>query len=581
MRYLRMLTNAIAGGVLAAAYLTVLLLQLNPHVPLESATSMRWFATFVEFYGLYLGVGWYLAILARDAIASEPLRPAWVSVRLVAWIGALTAVGAAAVTWGNLNGFRGVLGAQAAERMRQGAMATTVSAGALVLIALVRYSFGRRGSRAAAGLLVVGLIFSVVVPLELRGPGDLPVPPARRRLAPVPLSTPPPRVHLLLIDGASFGLIRERVAAGQLPNFGRLLDRGASIYLATLKPTQVEPVWTAAATGKYPAKTGVRSNSIYRVGSDDADPIDLLPDFCFSIALADQGFIHFDPRTRASVGARPLWDILNDYGIASGITNWPLTYPARAPRGYMLSDLFDDGASSPLRTIDPRAGDPTTAAFIARDVFDAWIARPWQDVLPGTAPNEPQPDGLQSARWDRAYIESADQIDQEFVTRLTAIRLEGLEAFGHYDLREAQPELFGESSRYASRRSVLDRYYAYVDEQIGREVAALKGDDLLLVVSGFGMENESLTKRLLARVLGRPQLSGTHERAPDGFLLAYGANVTPGLDPRGSIVDLAPTVLYYMGLPVGRDMDGFARTDLFSRRFTIDHPVSYVATHEQ
>ena len=51
------------------------------------------------------------------------------------------------------------------------------------------------------------------------------------------------------------------MAAGQLPNFGTLLDRGATIDLATLKPTQAETVWAAAATGKYPPKNGVRSNS--------------------------------------------------------------------------------------------------------------------------------------------------------------------------------------------------------------------------------------------------------------------------------------------------------------------------------
>jgi hypothetical protein len=47
----------------------------------------------------------------------------------------------------------------------------------------------------------------------------------------------------------------------------------------------------------------------------------------------------------------------------------------------------------------------------------------------------------------------------------------------------------------------------------------------------------------------------------------------------GSIVDLAPTVLYYMGLHVGRDMDGYPRTDLFLRSFTHEHPVKEIATH--
>jgi hypothetical protein len=104
---------------------------------------------------------------------------------------------------------------------------------------------------------------------------------------------------------------------------------------------------------------------------------------------------------------------------------------------------------------------------------------------------------------------------------------------------------------------------------------------LLLVVSGFGMRPVSWTKREVARLLSQPDPNGSHESAPDGFLLAYGGNVARGQFPRGAIVDLAPTLLYYLGLPVGRDMDGFARTDLFLASYTVDHPLSYIATHEK
>ena len=81
-------------------------------------------------------------------------------------------------------------------------------------------------------------------------------------------------------------------------------------------------------------------------------------------------------------------------------------------------------------------------------------------------------------------------------------------------------------------------------------------------------------------LLGFAGSTGTHEPAPDGFLLAYGSHVAHGQFDRGSIVDIAPTVLYYMGLHIGRDMDGFARTDLFLRTYTLDRPVKYIATHE-
>jgi hypothetical protein len=90
-----------------------------------------------------------------------------------------------------------------------------------------------------------------------------------------------------------------------------------------------------------------------------------------------------------------------------------------------------------------------------------------------------------------------------------------------------------------------------------------------------------LSRRLLARLLGVSGLSGTHDQAPDGFLLAYGSNVASGQFRRGAILDLAPTVLYYLGVPVGRDMDGFARTDLFIRSFALERPVKYIASHEK
>jgi hypothetical protein len=180
-----------------------------------------------------------------------------------------------------------------------------------------------------------------------------------------------------------------------------------------------------------------------------------------------------------------------------------------------------------------------------------------------------------------AYAQAAVELEQKFATRLTAVRYEGLDIFGHTYLRDAQPEFFGESGRDDAPRSVLDRYYAYIDGEIGKMIAELQQDDLLLVMSGFGMEQESISKRLLARLLDWPVRSGSHERAPDGFLLAYGSNVAHGVFPRGAIVDLAPTVLYYLGLPVGRDMDGYARPDLFRASFTAGRPIAFVPTHNR
>ena len=129
---------------------------------------------------------------------------------------------------------------------------------------------------------------------------------------------------------------------------------------------------------------------------------------------------------------------------------------------------------------------------------------------------------------------------------------------------------------------MLEQHYALIDEAIGRAIASLGPDDLLLVVSGYGMEPMGVLKRLLERAVGDADLSGTHEAAPDGFLMAYGGPVARGRrSARASVVDVVPTVLYFLGLPIGRDMDGYARTDLFQRPFTDARPITYIPTYER
>ena len=81
-------------------------------------------------------------------------------------------------------------------------------------------------------------------------------------------------------------------------------------------------------------------------------------------------------------------------------------------------------------------------------------------------------------------------------------------------------------------------------------------------------------------MIGDPEVSGSHESAPDGFLLAYGAAVDGGRGVRrASVVDVTPTVLYFLGLPVGRDMDGSIRSDLFQP--AAQRPITYIPTYER
>jgi type I phosphodiesterase/nucleotide pyrophosphatase len=558
MRFLRLFTNSLLAGALGAAYLTILLLQLNPQVPLVSRTVWRWYATLGVFYGVHLAILFYVTMLLREFVSVDILSPGWISVRLLAWLSAAAAAVAATLMWLNLNGFPTLFDEAATRRFAFGAGATTASAVVLLGIAVAHYSFGRRGSRVGAALLVIAVTGSLALPIAARGPGGaLPLGARRVRLVP-PLPRESARVTLLLLDGASLEYVWPRVAAGRLPNFGRVLDTGASMDLATLRPTQPDPVWAAVATGMYPAKNGVRSAASYFARGDDR-PLDLLPDHCFSHTLVRLGVVRDQPSSSAAWRARPLWTILGDYGLSAGIVRWPLTYPAQPMTGFLVTDRFHQLVGS-MFEVDERAVYPADILPAARDAFGASAG---------------------ASQWDEFYARAARDVSARHPVQLEAVRYQGLDTAGHHYLRYAQPRAFGDvpDEERQQQGAVLDRAYASIDSEIGAAIERQAPGDLLLVVSGFGMQAVSPIKHLAARVLRDPDVSGTHENAPDGFMLAYGTPVAAGRRQRGSIVDVTPTILYFLGVPIGRDMDGYARADLFTRAFTAERPITFIPSH--
>jgi predicted AlkP superfamily phosphohydrolase/phosphomutase len=569
-----MLTNSVLAGALGAAYLTVLVLQLNPQMPVFSASTWRWYYTLATFYGVHLAALFYVVIVVREFFTIGVLSPGWVSVRLLAWMGAAAASVAAFLMWSNLRGFATALDEVAARRMTAGAIATTASAGVLLGIAIAHYSFGRRGSRVGAALFVIAAFASLALPVAARGGAAAPAATPRPVTAGVTQRSDDqsqPRVVMLLLDGASLDYVWPHVPQGRLPNFARLLESGAVMDLATIRPTQPDPVWGAVATGLLPSHNGVRSAAEYFARNDDR-PLDLLPDRALSHAMVHFGFVRDEPRTSLAWRARPIWTILSEAGITVGVVRWPLTHPAEALNGFVVSDRFDQLAGSIVefeRSVHPVEVLPAVTGAVA-------------DAQPEPADGGVPPEAS-ALRRDRLYSAAMRELKQRFAPRFTALRYQGLDTVGHYYFRYTQPQGIRAVPAETQRRfvQIVDRYYAFIDEEIGAALQTLAAGDLLVVVSGFGMAGRYPAKQLVGRLLGSPDHSGTHENAPDGFLLAYGTAVQPGRPLRGSIVDVTPTLLYFLGLPVGRDMDGYARSDLFTRAFTAERPIDFIPSYSR
>jgi hypothetical protein len=578
-----MLSNAAIAGALASAYLTIVVLHVNPTFPLTPGAVIPLALIMALAYGVNIAVVFYLLIVLRQMLAAEVLSPGWLSVRLLSWLCTIAASVGATVMWLNVRDYAPVFDTETIQRMSAGAI--TMSASAIVFLLIALAHIGRRGGRVSAVLLTAMMAISIAAPIGARGRADAP------DLAARPLNTPfPPealqndgRVIVLAFDGATLDIISPAVAEGRLPHFGRIHDAGAVLHLATIKPTQAEPAWSAIVTGKVPAENGVRASARYRVRAG-APALELLPDYFFSQALVRFGFLTEESHNAASLQARPLWDILGHHGVSVGVIGLPLTHPVPAVNGYVVSDEFHRTGND-VRGLEPGAvvSPPSLfldvrAAMERRSPPDPEALLAALDEVPRGADARPDPAPIAG---DRVHLQAMRTLMRAAPTRFTATRFPGLDAVGHYFFRYANPSAFGDVSEQERRRygRVLEEYYGFADAVVGEVLDTMGPGDLLLVVSAFGMEPLTPGKRLLEQLVGNPEISGTHERAPDGFLLAYGTAVAPGHPQRASLVDLAPTILYYLGLPVARDMDGFPRTDLFRPAFTASRPVSYIPTY--
>ena len=82
-----MLSNSLVAGMLAAGYVVVLVLQLNPSLPLSPVRLMPLVTTVGVFYAVHLTVIFYIVLVVRQLLAAEVFSPAWLSIGVLVWLG--------------------------------------------------------------------------------------------------------------------------------------------------------------------------------------------------------------------------------------------------------------------------------------------------------------------------------------------------------------------------------------------------------------------------------------------------------------------------------------------------------------
>jgi len=409
-----------------------------------------------------------------------------------------------------------------------------------VLDALRRALPGRRiivlGAACALAALTV-----IVVGVRARtgsGPGDL-----------TRSTGETPRVAIIGVDGCDWEKLGPLVESGRLPNFERLMERGAHGPLMSQPPLISPRIWTTIATGKSAEKHGIH-NFVNEAGV---------------------------PVNATMRSAAPVWDIVSSVGLPVGVVGWYVTWPVEEVNGFLLSDRLHSLLRGPVQILQSFGGRPTNERLesFGSFAFDSAYKRYPKGELryqQNRIVDEP-------LRWgylrDSIYSRMSTALTPSYKPALSAVYLRGIDFVQHFFWQYADPAPFGDvtDEDVAAYGQVIDNYYLYTDTLLGRLMDALGEDVNIILVSDHGF------KARLDPDPGRPQLTGTHDVA--GVFIASGpAFRAAGRIESATIFDVTPTALAVMGLPVGEDMDGRVLTEIIADEHLKARPLSTIPSYE-
>ena len=392
-------------------------------------------------------------------------------------------------------------------------------------------------------------------------------------------ATDAPRAVVIGIDGADWRVIEEVAAGGGMPNLMRLRERGTWGPIETARDIAPSPViWTTVATGKPAAKHGI---SWFLVDQPDGTRV---------------------PVQSTNRQARALWNILADHGRRASVVGWWATYPAEdVGAGTIVSDALGfHGFGATAR--DAPDARKTYPAERFRE-FDALVP-PEQQVSVDFAQRflHIEADTFREERFDPARHPQRDPTNPIHLFQQYAVTAEGYAAIGdvllsepydlcmlyfeqvdsvsHLFMKYAEPRLpWIDEEGFARYRDVVHEWYRYQDELLGRLLERIDLDETaVFVLSDHGFKSGD--RRIRSETVVDAQRAHL-DHETDGIFVAAGPHIRSGarIDD-ATVLDVAPTVLHYLDLPVGKDMDGKVLESLFTEDLRAERKIRYVSSHE-
>lgn len=346
-----------------------------------------------------------------------------------------------------------------------------------------------------------------------------------------------PPVALLGFDGVDPDMLQDLIDDGELPNLAEFVREGTSSRLGTIGDANSAVIWASIYTGETPRRHGVHDFYRIRFPGSGAGLFPVhrtsfkeLIDLVSRAPGISRRFVN-----RLDLASPPIWEIADRAGLPTVVVDgYFYSFPAQRMLepssrllGYGLNDTLAASGSANT-TLEWFAQPPD----LPQEVLDAAAGRPdldWQHRAVIALLEHRSRQGEPPPRFLNLYTHEPDTVS-------------------HQRWRWAEPELFPFVSRAGIEEhgeAVAD-VYRRIDGLVG-ELRRLLGPETVFVVASDHGQSPTFVHRLHTQ----------HRHGPDGVLLLYGPGIRRGHRLESShVLDVFPTVLALLGLPLPEDAEG-------------------------
>lgn len=363
------------------------------------------------------------------------------------------------------------------------------------------------------------------------------------------------KVVIIGSDAFDWEIYQEASKALPMPNIEKMRKQGASGVLMSMEPMVSPMIWTTMATGVEPQVHGI-----------------------IDFVAMDEKTGDYVPITSTMRRVPALWNIATRYGLSSGFIGWLGTYPAEPVRGFMVSDrivfhTFDPRwkEAESVRAYENVEGLVYPASLLGEieplilEYDDIGLARlrHYIDVGPGdleaSGATFKRLDSVRNLRLilssNTTYETVAEYAYRKYHPRLFSVYLDEVDNVCHLFIKYMAPHTADVSGADAERfGGAVAAAYARLDTLIGRWMDMIDDETTLMLISDHGFKSGDIRPRG-ASAVGGGQAVNWHRIA--GSVAFYGNGIRAGTElSDASVLDIGPTVLALLGLPVASDMPG-------------------------